>query len=263
MKHNQDIIAKVNSMTKYPSIQTYHKLDKRGRLQDELTFPLPDKENIFITEKIDGTNARIILLPDDLLGGGYLIGSRQELLTHSGDMIYNPSHGIVDGVRHVADSLLDKPRNRGCITVLFGELYGGNIGKNAQQYSSKNEVRFRAFDYLEIADYEELLDIPCDQISLWRESGGQQFKNVYWTKLTCACNGIEIVPDIRTSMKGFMPEGIGEMLPWLSGIIGPYSRCKIDNDAKGFPEGVIARTADRRWITKMRYEDYKRYKHKK
>lgn len=60
----------VNSMTKYPSIPTYHALDtKNGCLLGE-TVPLAGP--VILTEKVDGTNARIIALPD----GSWIIGSR-------------------------------------------------------------------------------------------------------------------------------------------------------------------------------------------
>ena len=67
----------LNSATKYPSILTYHGLGERGRLTEEVaTFP----DMAILTEKVDGTNGRIILPPGD----DYFIGSREELLYDSG-----------------------------------------------------------------------------------------------------------------------------------------------------------------------------------
>ncbi len=66
-------LNKLNSMTKYPSIPTYHALgDKGALLEQTVSF---DGE-IILTEKIDGTNSRIVLLPD----GNFVLGSREELL---------------------------------------------------------------------------------------------------------------------------------------------------------------------------------------
>ena len=60
----------LNSLTKYPSIPTYHTLDPRdGGLTDPATVFSGD---VIATEKVDGTNSRLVLLPD----GSYLIGSR-------------------------------------------------------------------------------------------------------------------------------------------------------------------------------------------
>lgn len=70
----------LNSLTKYPSIPTYHSLDPSNGnlLDDRVGFTAP----VIGTEKIDGTNARIISLPD----GSYLLGSREELLYAKGDL---------------------------------------------------------------------------------------------------------------------------------------------------------------------------------
>lgn len=89
----------INSMTKYPSIPTYHNLDPRdgGLLDETVPFTGP----VIGTEKIDGTNSRIILLPD----GTYLLGSREELLYAQGDLIGNPALGIIDALRPIADNL--------------------------------------------------------------------------------------------------------------------------------------------------------------
>ena len=64
----------LNSATKYPPIEMYHVLDERGTLTEDLTFGFAG--DVVFTEKVDGTNARIILLP----GGDYIIGSREHLL---------------------------------------------------------------------------------------------------------------------------------------------------------------------------------------
>ena len=73
-------LQKLNSMTKYPSILTYHKLGERGRLLDEVQIPLAGL-TIYATEKIDGTNSRIIICPD----GTFIVGSREDLLWAQGD----------------------------------------------------------------------------------------------------------------------------------------------------------------------------------
>ena len=59
----------LNSATKYPSIRTYHALGERGSLTEEVTGFHGD---VVLSEKIDGSNSRIIRLPD----GDWLIGSR-------------------------------------------------------------------------------------------------------------------------------------------------------------------------------------------
>src|SRR5262245_22884963 len=97
-------LAKLNSLTKYPSILTYHTLDPRnGGLLEEVTAFVG---TVIGTEKVDGTNSRVICLPD----GCYLLGSREELLYAKGDLIGNPSLGIVDGLKETAEGLCEGER---------------------------------------------------------------------------------------------------------------------------------------------------------
>src|SRR4051794_25742951 len=112
-------LGRLNSMTKYPSIPTYHPMGDRGVLGDE---PLRFEGRAIATEKVDGTNSRILLLPD----GTYLIGSREELLYARGDLIGNPALGIVDAVRPVAERLVEEVRLP-AIAAFYLETYGGNI----------------------------------------------------------------------------------------------------------------------------------------
>jgi hypothetical protein len=55
-------LDKLNSMTKYPSILTYHALGDKGVLQE--TVQIPFEGRIIGTEKVDGTNARLIFCLD-------------------------------------------------------------------------------------------------------------------------------------------------------------------------------------------------------
>src|SRR5436853_86817 len=71
-------LGKLNSMTKYGSIPTYHEIGDRGMLQPERVVL---EGRVRGTEKVDGTNSRVILLPTPGVGQGdsapgYLIGSR-------------------------------------------------------------------------------------------------------------------------------------------------------------------------------------------
>ena len=91
-------LEKINSMTKYPSILTYHKIGDKGILQPELTDGTKFDEEVYVTEKVDGTNTRIIVS-----GCDYIIGSREDLLYAKGDRIINHSMSIVDTVKSIAD----------------------------------------------------------------------------------------------------------------------------------------------------------------
>jgi len=158
-------LNKLNSMTKYPSILTYHKLGEKGRLLDEVQveFDCP----VIVTEKIDGVNARIILFPD----GFYIIGSREELLYGRGDLIGNPQLGIVDELKPVAQNLTTP----NVLTVCYFEVYGGSVTKNSKQYTNEKRMGHRLFDIVEIPNFEYFYHLPIEQIASWRDNGGQKF----------------------------------------------------------------------------------------
>src|SRR5690606_18151878 len=134
---------KLNTVTKYPSILTYHAMGDKGRLAETLSHPINNKdEAIYLTEKIDGTNARMIFCGKD-----YVIGSREELLYAKGDRIVNPTLGIVNKLKSEAEKIsntlnLDDDE----IVVVYGEVYGGNIGKNKKNYTKQGHFGFRVFD---------------------------------------------------------------------------------------------------------------------
>ena len=64
---NPEILRKVNSATKYPSILTYHNLGNKGNVIEGLTEgrSFPNDSLLYVTEKIDGTNSRAVMFTDD------------------------------------------------------------------------------------------------------------------------------------------------------------------------------------------------------
>lgn len=237
----------INSATKYPSIQTYHRLGDRGLLTDTVTeFDGP----VIGTEKVDGTNARIIALPD----GTYLLGSREELLYARGDLIGNPAQGIVAGLRALAESL--DPVND-VVRVHFLELYGGKVTAASKQYTGERAVGYRLFDMVVLPDYADLLSRPPAEISAWRESGGQPFLSESELAASAADDGIELTPRLFTLDATDLPHEIDSTRAFLAEQL-PATRCALDEGAAGHPEGIVLRTQDRSIIAKARFEDYER-----
>lgn len=157
-------LQRLNSLTKYPSILTYHNLDpKNGNLLEE---PRLFQGNLIATEKVDGTNSRIICLPD----GSYLLGSREELLYAKGDLIGNPALGIVDALKDKAEEIATLSENK--IKIFFFEVYGGKITQASKQYTVNRKVGYRLIDIGEIPDYDALLQKSPSELSRWRDSGG-------------------------------------------------------------------------------------------
>ena len=122
-------------MYKYPKIETLFKRDEKFKITNEIR--LPEFENIkrwLITEKIDGTNIRIIYTEDKLLIRGrtdkasiptFLLEALQSIFT-------------IEKVK----AILDNPIEKGL--CLYGEGYGAKIQKGGGNYNKGNS--FRLFD---------------------------------------------------------------------------------------------------------------------
>ena len=123
-------------MFKYPKIETLFKRDEKFKVTDEIR--LPEFENIkkwLITEKIDGTNIRIIYTPDDklLIRGRTDKASIPTFLLEELQNIFT-----VEKVK----AILDNPIEQGL--CLYGEGYGQRIQKGGGNYNKGNS--FRLFD---------------------------------------------------------------------------------------------------------------------
>jgi hypothetical protein len=248
-------LTRLNTLTKYPSISTYHPLDPQtGAVLDEARRPPPGE--VVATEKVDGTNSRIVLLPD----GSYLLGSREEFLYAQGDLISNPAQGIVAAVRPVADGL--PPADGGAIVVVYGEVYGGKVTAASIQYTSKREVGYRVFDVARIENHAELLALPIEELSAWREAGGQTFLPEDDLQAFADRTGLKLTPRVARFPGRDLPTKPDVVLTFLEELI-PTSRCRLDAGAEGEPEGLVVRTADRGWVIKLRFEDYRKAKRRK
>lgn len=252
-------LKKLNSATKYPSISTYHRIDgATGMLTDECVITFPEGD-VYGTEKIDGVNTRLIFI-----GGKFLLGSREELLHASGDLVYNPAIGIVDHLRDVAEALNTAFANTAAedpITI-YGEFFGyRETGKHHRNYSDDGKkAGFRVFDVAKV--HTEVLDWTPEQISSWRERGGQSFMPFDLLTRFCEHFGLEQAPLVWscTTPEMLPGESIVEGMGLLDGILLAHkaTRCALDGSPAGRPEGIVLRSRDRRAIAKLRFEDYHR-----
>jgi len=250
----------LNSLTKYPSIPTYHGMADRGMLLPEhVVF---DNDVLYASEKVDGTNSRIILMPDNR----YIIGSREELLYANGDLIVNPTLGIVEAIRDIAKivhqhqlwtwtnsagdlEIGDIPK---IIRVFYFEMYGGKTPES-KHYSGSGKTHCRLFDVCDVG--VEMLEMPIEKISGWRENGGQNYLRHDALIGLADKIGLDLTPRITIES---IPSSIDETYAWLKNVI-PASLSKIDNGGAGKPEGIVVRTRTRSTIAKLRFEDYERY----
>lgn len=243
-------LGKLNSMTKYPSILTYHALGEKGVLQDAVQIPFEGR--IVGTEKVDGTNARLIFCPDESV----LVGSREDLLWERRDLIGNPAMGIVEAVKDTVQRLVEILCRPGRIAIYFVEVFGRNIGGGAKNYTKTGRVSFRLFDVVFIENYDEMFGWPAERISHWRDNGGQQYVAADEIVKLAGKIGFQTVPALLDTDAAELPTDLEETYQYI--LKFQQSRCKLDEKANGEPEGVVIRSPDRSRIAKLRREDYER-----
>lgn len=244
-------MGKLNSATKYPSILTYHALDpKNGMLLEDQPTIFPGM--VAGTEKIDGTNGRITLLPD----GDWFIGSREEFIYAKGDRIRNPELHIVSTLAPIAETLVPTDEVR----TYFFEVYGGAIGGAWKNYTTdKTQADARLFDIHVMPEdvYTDVLSRPREHISLWRQNGGQGFLGFLELVDAASREGLVSVPHILGVHGEALPTTLQEMRDFITWYLNG-SEALLDPEAKGIPEGLILRSADRSTIAKARIQDYDR-----
>lgn len=242
-------LQKLNSATKYPSILTYHGLGERGALTEDRVHEWDDSEEVTLTEKVDGTNSRVIRTPDK----DWFIGSREELLTAKGDRVPNPALGIVEAIRPVAERLEgdDYPG----LLVFFLETYGKGIGGNGKQYSGEGKVGHRLFDVAYVP--LEVLDWDRERIASWRDNGGQRFAQEANLHRAAVKEGLALTPRLGTIKASALPRDVEGTYKWLEALL-PSTHVALDAKGLGRAEGVVLRTSDRSTIAKARFEDYER-----
>jgi hypothetical protein len=256
------LLGRLNSLTKFPSIPTLHEMGEKGRLGELApSFADLDGDDWVVTEKVDGTNCRVMLFVD----GSYLVGSREELLWHSEDLIGNPALHILDTVRSTGGfdrALLDLKMSG--LVVLYLEVFGSGVGAQHKQYSTAGSRSLRLFDaaFWPGLSWWEMLELRSrEDLASYREQGGQPF--VSWDDLasmgktmavTCVAEREAFVPDSPTHL---------EVLEYLDAF--SRSECRLDEGALGKAEGVVLRSrhgttgvkgAVRRF--KARSEDYQK-----
>jgi len=245
---------KLNTITKYPSILTYHQLGKKGTVIEELTsqyYECSDEEILEGTEKANGTNTRIIICGQD-----YLIGTREEIIYAKGDRIRNDQLSILSNCIPIAEKLISANLfNSDELFVIYGENYGKNIGDGYKNYTTK-EVAFKVFDIwaLYVDEIKELLNMELNQLATWREHGNQPYFSINKLKEYCEVLKLEKTPVLFTIKKKELPTSIEDMYEFLS----QFKETRIGLDCVGKSEGFVVRSSDKKYIKKVRFEEYEK-----
>lgn len=263
---NKALFAKLNSLTKYPSILTYHALGKRGGVINELfhdfhpEYPaFPTGEMLEATEKVDGTNMRLVCIGND-----FLIGSRTEIVYAKGDRIKTSPH-----ITPVLDEMKDFLAARefapdGDMTVIYGEVYGKGVQEGSKIYCcGSDKMKFRIFDAWTLPTHGMLgilSEMTPDKISHWREYDNGNWFSVERLQAFCNVYHVDRTPVVARFTREELPTDAVETYEFLKRFA--ESRVTLDkptesaNKKFGRAEGIVVRTTDRMFIRKLRLEDY-------
>lgn len=242
--------AKLNTATKYPSIETYHLMDG-GILQGSPAMLFPDDEQAILTEKVDGTSVRIIRLP----GNDYWIASRNDLLYAKGDRWGDQSERIIEHLRPVADRLRATDDDT-YIHVYYVEVYGGRIGSQSKQYTGHEKLGHRLFDIAFVpVEVVERPEATVESLSTWRKAGGLRFATESTLQRFAEAEKIPLAPRLGTVDSGALPTTLEGMETWLRSAL-PGTNVALDDDGGAKAEGIVLRTATRSVIAKARFGDY-------
>lgn len=266
---------KANSLTKYPSIQTYHKIKEGGILDEDLTFP-HDNKKLYITEKIDGMNVRIIILKHKN-EYDYIIGGREDWIYAKGDRaIQTKEKKKIEYISNVAESLIAGLKDcilENTLYCFYGELHGSKLQKSWRNYTRHEDTYgFRLFDAwdMTLEDFQKIIDLLNENgCSSWRENGMQP----YWS--------VNLLSERIEHIQKEVPEGFIKILkvPYIENkelkeipesiygayqFLKSYQRTAVNLDGpenrtdSPKAEGIVIRNATRSYIAKLRFEDYER-----
>ena len=260
-------VDKINSLTEYPSILTYHKLGDKGSLLNELYEENRFKKDdiLEITEKIDGTNMRLILTNDD-----YLVATRSKIIHAKNDrIITDPNvNVVVDSCDYLIKTFANDTTSD-CVLIVFGEAYGYNICEGSNVYCSIDNItsrKFRVFDVrcIPCIEFEKLLEKDIQDISRWKS-----YSNEYWYDYNvldafCEQFQLERTPVLTRINEKDLPTGFDATYKWMKQFSNSQAVIGIPDDEVdyspkfGKSEGVVIRNLDRSVVSKLRFEDCER-----
>lgn len=256
---DKDLFEKLNSMTKYPSILTYNALGGKGGMAMGLCDGegFPSNTILEATEKVDGTNTRMVVIGDD-----YVIGSRTQFIHAKHDRIINDKQIIP-----CIDALREFEGEDGYMYVIYGEAYGAGIQDGSKVYVALgDETKFRVFDVYKISldKVENLLHQPQNVISHWRDNNEQPWYNTDELREFCNTYHVDRTPIVNIFNSNEMPIETPDVYEFLKNfseshsLIGSSEGVENLNKKYGRAEGIVVRTPDRSFIRKLRFEDYRK-----
>jgi RNA ligase-like protein len=249
-------LAKLDTATKYPSIETYHKFGERGRLTEAVNHEWADNETVYVTEKIDGCNARLIFLPGR--NAPWIVGSRDRLVAASTDVVWNNDLGIAEallGLHAPKPWMLPQDILRdGYVFVAYFEVYGHKSTSHWNEYSPDGlEPMIRLFD-AQFFQQDWLQNFKSvEEVARSRDGGGGIY--VIEDRLPSFANamGVECVPHLWSGFATDLPKDVAGMDRFMNAL-GRETKAGVNGSGRS--EGIVLRTAGRGTIAKARRESY-------
>ena len=93
-----------------------------------------------------------------------------------------------------------------------------------------------------------------DKISNWREANSQYFFKVHNIVTFCDVYNLLRVPPLGIVNIDQLPQSVERMYDYLN----PWYNTLAGFDAHGKSEGIVIRSEDRKYIRKLRFEEYRK-----
>lgn len=261
--------TKLDSMTKYPSMPNYHSMENQKMLKVPVEIAVDFiGESVFLFEKIDGMNMRLIFGFDGMV----YLGTRDRL-------VFGPVHytKLCDCYMHNynveifkllilphLESIYQFMRNVKIIMqtgpsfiVMYFELYGSEIGDQSKNYSTDTSKKAIALlDIAWVEDEPKVLAMKLESLRSWRDRGGQTYLGIYNVYRMAEQIGLSCPPQLtKEPMANFRIDSIHDAFNLIKAWSG-LTRVNLDGK-EGKSEGIIVRNEDRTKIAKLRIDEYR------
>ena len=215
---------KLNALTQYPSILSFHKLNDEGKAINELasadyqpTPPRPEKMNVIIQEIIDGEIIRIIVLDND-----YFIGNKNEIIHAKGDRIVLDSM-IIPVYKSLSNFFQANLSSNERMMILYGVLYGKGI-KGHDRYIQNDDSDEELIKCLLVDGFtikiQDVIGLFKDNSVSFIENWVNTLHQPFWALSTlnkfcnaCNVNQLSNLGEVTTLNK--IPQDINEMKQWI------------------------------------------------
>jgi RNA ligase-like protein len=250
-------LAKLDTATKYPSIETYHKLGERGRLLEERNHDWPEHEPVYVTEKIDGVNGRLIFLPGR--NAPWIAGTRDQLVAASSDVVWNKDQGVAEallGPNAPKPWTLSTYLDDGYVFVMYFEVYGHKPTPHWNEYSPDGkEPLIRLFDAQFFQQDWLGYFKSVEDVARSRDSDGGIWFVEDRLEALAGRMGVQCVPNLWTGTTTDLPHDVAGMDRFMYSF-GRDTRAGINGGGRS--EGIVIRTRGRRTIAKARRQSYEK-----